>query len=97
MGKIRKQYSKEFKAKIALEAMKELRTINEIASQYQLHPNQVVKWKKQLLENVVEIFEDGRKTKNSNQESNNENELYQQIGKLQMELEWLKKKSSLMI
>ena len=91
MQKQRTRYSSEFKKKVAVEAIKEQKTINEIAGLYQIHPNQVSNWKKQLLDGATEIFEESRKKKKEDKPS--ESELYQQIGQLQVELDWLKKKS----
>lgn len=90
MQKLRKSYTKEFKAKVAMEALREQSTLNDIASRYQVHPNQVTKWKNQLQQSAAEVFEDKRGRK---KEENKEDLLYQQIGQLQVELEWLKKKS----
>lgn len=88
----RKKYSDKFKFKVALEAAKELDTINEIASKHTVHPSQVKSWKKQLLEEGQAIF--ARKTsKNKQKEEVQINELYEQIGRLNMDLAWLKKKS----
>jgi len=92
MQKKRTRYNTDFKLKVAIEAIKEQKTINEIASQYQIHPNQVTKWKKQLLDEGSVIFEDGRKKAKANEVP--EERLYQQIGQLQVELDWLKKKST---
>tara|TARA_B100000609_G_scaffold147904_1_gene119558 strand:+ start:66 stop:350 length:285 start_codon:yes stop_codon:yes gene_type:complete len=91
MANKRKRYSEDFKARIALEALKERQTISEIAYEHELHPNQVTQWKKQLLDNAHLSFSDGRKK--SKQVDNKEALLYQQIGQLQVELDWLKKKS----
>ena len=93
MKKNRTRYNEEFKAKVAMEALREQRTINEIAGQYQIHPNQVSKWKSQLIENAKILFEDGRTKKTDKDKEELESRLYQQIGQLQVELEWLKKKS----
>lgn len=93
MKKNRTRYNEEFKAKVAMEALREQRTINEIAGQYQIHPNQVTKWKSQLIENAKILFEDGRTKKKDKDKEELESRLYQQIGQLQVELEWLKKKS----
>ena len=90
----RKQYSADLKAKIAVEAVKGQRTIQEIASHYEVHPNMVTKWKKQVLEGVSEIFSNGR-AQASESDEQVQAELYQQIGRLQVEVEWLKKKSGL--
>lgn len=91
MKKNRTRYTLEFKSKVAIEAIKEQKTISEIAGQYQIHPNQVTKWKSQLLTGAPSLFEDKRIKKNENKPS--EDMLYQQIGQLNVELEWLKKKS----
>jgi len=91
MQKKRTRYSEDFKAKVAIETLKEQKTINEIAGEYQIHPHQVSAWKKQLLDGVSKVFEDGRVKKKDDKPS--EEILYQQIGQLQVELDWLKKKS----
>jgi putative transposase len=90
----RKQYSAEFKAKVALEAIKGNKTINELASQFEVHPNQITQWKKQVLEEVPQIFSTRRAQAQKGQEELTAS-LYQQIGQLQVELDWLKKKSGL--
>lgn len=91
MKQQRRTHSPEFKIKVALEALKERKTISEIASEYQVHANQVTAWKAQLIENLPNVFADGRR---SNQErEDKEAMLFQQIGQLQVELDWLKKKS----
>ena len=91
MGKRRRQFSEQFKFKVALEAAKELQTINEIASAYDVHPNQVSSWKKRLLEEGVEVFR-GKRACDQQRQAEQEAALYEQIGRLKMELEWLKKK-----
>ena len=91
MTKKRKKYSGQFKFKIALEAVKGQVTINEIASSNNIHPNQVSTWKKQLLVEGPTVF--GQQTAKKLQEQTaREAELFEQIGRLKMELEWLKKK-----
>ena len=92
MGKRRRQFSEQFKFKVALEAAKELRTINEIASAYDVHPNQVSSWKKRLLEEGAEVFR-GKRASDQQRQAEQEAALYEQIGRLKMELEWLKKKA----
>jgi transposase-like protein len=86
----RKKHSAEFKAKIAIEAVKGLKTINEIASESEVHPTQITLWKKQLIEGVSTLF-----ATSSGQKQKNEEELtatlYQQIGQLKVELDWVKK------
>ena len=89
----RKQYSNQFKFKVALEAVKGLNTINEIASNYNVHPSQVKSWKKQLLSEGPAVFEQNTVRQVQEQEAR-ETELYEQIGRLKMELEWLKKKAT---
>jgi transposase-like protein len=87
----RKRHSAEFKATVALAAVKEERTLTELASEYGVHPNQITQWKRQLLETLPEIFSQGQKREKENQEAL-QAELYQQIGKLKVEVDWLKKK-----
>ena len=93
MTKKRKKYSQQFKFKVALEAVRELKTINEIASAYDVHPTQVKSWKKQLLAEGPTVF--GQHTaRQLREQAAREAELYEQIGRLKMELEWLKKKAT---
>jgi len=88
----RRNHSAQFKAKVALAAAKGDKTIAELASQYEVHPNQITKWKKQLLESLPEIFNRSRK-KDQHRKDELTEHLYQQIGQLKVELDWLKKKS----
>lgn len=88
----RKQHSTEFKARVAIEAIRSEKTINEIASTYEVHPNVVCLWKKQALERLPEMFSD-RRSKDAKVDSALQDRLYQQIGQLQVELDWLKKKT----
>jgi transposase-like protein len=87
----RKIHEGVFKAKVALEALKEERTINQLASAYGVHPTQIRQWKKQLLEGVPRLFTEKRERQDSAHEEL-EAELYRQIGQLKVELDWLKKK-----
>ena len=87
----RRQHEAQFKLRVALEAAKGLKTISQIASEYNLHPNLVSSWKKQLMEEGISIFSSDSARRQHNQEMR-EAELYEQIGRLKMELEWLKKK-----
>ena len=91
MKQQRKVFSAEFKTKVALEALKERKTISEIASEYQVHASQVTAWKAQLIENMPNVFADGRRS--NKEKEDKEAMLFQQIGQLQVELDWLKKKS----
>ena len=93
MATKRKRRSAEFKFEVALEAAKGLQTASQIASKREVHPNQISTWKKQLLEEGASIFSNKSFLKEKKQ-AEKEKELYEQIGRLKMELEWLKKKVS---
>ena len=86
-----KRHPAAFKAKVALEAVKQTRTLAELARAFQVHPVQISQWKKQLLDGVESLFGDGRRREHDQSEAL-QAELDQQIGRLNMELEWLKKK-----
>jgi len=88
---MRKRYDKEFKAKVALEAIKGEKTIQDLAMLYQVHPNLVALWKKQVLEHAALLFEKEGKDKEAEAVARKEEELYRQIGQLQVENEFLKK------
>jgi transposase-like protein len=90
----RRRFSAEFKAKLAVEALKGQQTINELAGLHSVHPNQIVTWKKQLLAEASELFADKR-IKSDQEQQELTDRLYQQIGQLKVELDWLKKKSGL--
>ena len=92
MSRTRRQFDGKFKSKIALEAIRGLRTISEIAKQYQIHPNQVTLWKKQLLDGSEGVFEGNPSSSKKSSDEPEAAELYEQIGRLKVELEWLKKK-----
>jgi putative transposase len=91
MGK-RKQHTAAFKAQGALAAVKGDRTINELAGHYGVHPTLIHGWKKHLLAGAEAVFANGAKASGSTDE--HQAELYEQIGRLKMELEWLKKKAA---
>ena len=95
MARQRKQYTGAFKAKIALEAIKGQRTVQELASGYGVHPNQISNWKRHLIAEAEEIFSGGRERRDAAEEVEKA-ELYQQIGKLQVQLDWLQKKSGIL-
>jgi transposase-like protein len=92
MSKKRITYTAAFKAKVALTAVKQEKTISQLAAQFKVHPIVISRWKAQLLENAEVIFQDGRVKKKS--DDSNIDELYQEIGRLKVELDWLKKKSA---
>ena len=91
MTKKRRQYSAEFKFKAALEAAKGRKTISELASEMEVHPNQISDWKRQLLTDGASLFQRNGIDQQREHEAV-QVELYEQIGRLKMELEWLKKK-----
>lgn len=93
MSRKRRVFGASFKAQVALAAVRGDKTAAELAGKFQVHPSQVMTWKKQLLEQAPELFEDGRR-KEQPQSTAKEDELYEQIGRLKMEVEWLKKKSA---
>ena len=87
----RRSYSAEFKAKVALEAIKGRQTINDLAAEYGVHPNQISQWRTQLVEAVPTIFSE-RSAHREKAAEELQAQLYQQIGQLKVELDWLKKK-----
>lgn len=88
----RKQFSSELKVRVALEAIKGQKTANEIASEYGVHPTQIAQWKKQALDELPSIFERPASERAKSEETLIAN-LYQQIGQLKVEVDFLKKKS----
>jgi putative transposase len=92
---IRKTYSGKLKGKVALEAVKEEKTIAELASQYEVHPTQIKAWKRQMLEHLDELFVDKRR-KHDQEQAELIEELYKHIGQLKVELDWMKKKVGLL-
>ena len=92
MPKQRKNYSSDLKARVALEAIKGHKTAKEIAAEYGVHPTQIAQWKKQALDGLPELFS----TRRSDQAKSEEaliSGLYQQIGQLKVQVDWLEKKS----
>jgi transposase-like protein len=93
MTQKRRQYTASFKFKVALEAAREQKTVNQLASEYGLHPNQVGLWKKQLLTEGAAVFQNGN-GRAERVQATKEAELYEQIGRLKMELAWVEKKAA---
>lgn len=91
MDRKRKNHSQEFKAKVALEALKGVHTLSELASRYKVHSTQIAQWKKQLLDNASLCFERGRSGGVVDAETLTA-PLYQEIGRLKMEVDFLQKK-----
>jgi transposase-like protein len=89
----RKSHTASFKAQVALAAVKNDRTVNAVASQFGVHPTLVHTWKKQLLQGAEQVFGPGVKV-GEGEAGARQAELYEQIGRLKMELEWLKKKAA---
>lgn len=92
MSKKRISRSAEFKMKVALEAVKGLKTVNEIAAEYQISPHQVSQWKQKLQREGSEVFR-SQQSNEATEQAKREVALYEQIGRLKMEIEWLKKKA----
>ena len=90
---MRRRLDEEFKAKVALEALKEEKTLTELAAEYDVHPNQISSWKKQLLSGASQLFErKNAKNKELDEVKHREQELYKQLGQAKYENEFLKKK-----
>jgi transposase len=92
---MKKSFSPEFMAKVAVAAIKEEATIAELSSKYEVHRTQIGNWRKQAMEGVVEVFK-GKRDKSKKDNEKLVEELYCQIGQLKVENEWLKKKSALL-
>ncbi len=86
----RKRHSAAFKARVALEAAKQTRTVAELAKVFQVHPVQISQWKKRLLDGAESLFRDGR-GREREEDQVTQAELYERIGRLNMEVEWLKR------
>ena len=90
MGK--KSFTSDFKSKVAVEALKGHKTVAELASEFDIHPTQINSWKKQLLETSKAAFNGKQQLKAQQNQEDERDRLYAQIGKLKVELDWLKKK-----
>lgn len=93
MAKKRKSHSAAFKAQVALAAVKGDKPVSELASLHGVHPTLIHAWKKQLLDSVEELFQNGAKSSDAEHEAL-QAQLYEQIGRLKTELDWLKKKAA---
>ena len=89
MGKQRQNHSDSFKAKVALDAIRGVKTLAQLSSEYRVHQSQICAWKKLLLSNAAGLFSSGSRSKSEDELTA---PLYEQIGRLQMDLQWLKKK-----
>ncbi len=92
----RKKHSRELKAKVAIAALKGQKTVGELATEYVIHPTLVNRWKKQAEDGMVELFREPAE-KDLRAAESERDRLYQQIGRLQVELDWLKKKSGTLL
>ena len=90
MGNMRRNHDAAFKARVALEAIREEKTVARIAAEHGVHPNQIRQWRQKLLEEVSQLFSDRRRSAEKDSEEL-QSELYRQIGQLKVELDWLKK------
>jgi transposase len=93
---IRKSHNSAFKAKVALEAIKGEKTLTQLSSEFGVHPNQIGQWRKQVLETLPDLFSNRRQKEDKEQEDL-VSELYRQIGQLKVEMDWLKKKSQMLL
>jgi transposase-like protein len=91
MGVSRRRHSSEFKAKVALEAAKGQKTLSELATEFGVHPVQIAQWKRQLLDGLPAVFE-GPASRHASEQTALIDQLYQEIGQLKVELDWLQKK-----
>jgi transposase len=89
MKRKRQHHSTEFKARVAIEALKEQSTLADLAQKYNIHPNQITTWKKEFCENASLVFEKGKRVQKEDIEKS---KLFEAIGQLQIENNWLKKK-----
>mgnify|MGYP000385528171 CR=1 FL=1 len=89
----RKRHSPQFKARVALEALKGMKTSQELAREYEVHPTQIAQWKAQLRDQAEQVFDSGAAAQQQKHREAELSRAYEQIGRLNLELDWLKKKS----
>ncbi|MDO5553602.1 MAG: transposase [Planctomycetia bacterium] len=94
MSRKRKNYSAAFRAQVALAAARGDKTINEVAAQFEISPQMVLKMKARLKDRIEDIFQDERSRKKKSEDEITQEELFEQIGRLKIEVDWLKKKSA---
>ncbi len=92
MAKKRRKFTAEFKARVVRAALREDKTLAELAAQFDVHPNQITEWKRKILDAMPDMFS-RRKQADARAAEEHESRLYEQVGKLQVELEWMKKKA----
>ena len=92
MAKKRRQFTAEFKARVVRAALREDKTLAELATQFDVHPNQITEWKRKILDTMPDMFS-RKKQADAKAAEEHESRLYEQVGKLQVELEWMKKKA----
>lgn len=90
----RRTFTKKFKLKVILEALKERSTVKELCQKYELHPNQISKWKQDFLDKAEEVMDSTSSKKEQEEEFKEQEKLYSKIGQLQMEIDFLKKRLS---
>jgi putative transposase len=93
MSRKRRQHGRDFKAQVALAAVREDKTVQQLAKRFTIHPSQIQEWKRRLMDGAKELFQTAQEKKAQGEEPDVA-ELYEQIGRLKMELEWLKKKAA---
>jgi len=93
MGKVKRSFSAEFKARVAMEALKEEKTLAELASEFGVHPNLISRWKETLKDSAAEVFSSGKSASKPDRNHINESAIYEEVGRLRVQLAWLKKKS----
>lgn len=92
MGRKRRSFTPEFKARVALDALKERETLAQLASKYDVHPNQISQWKKELLQNASGLFNGSCGKRKDDKEAKEQARLFEKIGRIEVENDWLRKK-----